>query len=246
MTDTGHILPCAVDAPVNILVCDDNEREINELAALLHRLGYKPNLFKSAHAALNYIKTGGLACLCFLDIVMPEMNGIELARRLRAHCFTGPVVFLSASRDYGPEAFAVKAFHYLIKPPTLESVGDVLAQIKTSQENADTAGIRVQSKGGTRFIPFRSIVYAEIIDHTVHIRLTDGSTAEVRVSLAEIAPRLLCDKRFLQCNRSYIINQNSVSNIKGNEITMQTGAKIPISRGYSGVKDTIAKWMIGV
>ncbi|MCL2261580.1 MAG: LytTR family transcriptional regulator DNA-binding domain-containing protein, partial [Fibromonadales bacterium] len=55
--------------------------------------------------------------------------------------------------------------------------------------------------------------------------------------------RLLRDSRFAKCHRSYIVNLNEIAVVSNREIAMKNGAKIPISRGYSQVKDEMLKWM---
>ena len=68
---------------VNILICDDMPNEAEKLSDLLNGLGYKSVAFLSAVVALEHIRSGAAADMCILDIVMPEMNGIELALMLR-------------------------------------------------------------------------------------------------------------------------------------------------------------------
>ena len=230
---------------MNILICDDIKKESGKLAGILRDLGFEPAVFDNGAGVLDYINAGKAADVCFLDIVMPGMNGVELAGRLRRNGYNNEIVFLTTSNDYACQSYEVKAFGYLLKPPSAESVGRVLEEIKTIREKTDTNGMTVQLGGETVFILFRDIEYAEITGHKVSIHFSNGKSLEVRASFKNFAPLLIRDERFLQCHQSYIFNQNELSFIKGNEITLKSGARIPVSRSYSGVRDIIAKRMIG-
>ena len=221
---------------MNILVCDDVPNEAEKLSGLLKSLGYNPVTFSSSADVLEHFRAGNTADVCILDIVMPEMSGLELAKKLRESGFGGEIIFLSASGEYGPQTYEVKAFHYLLKPPALESLGSLLDEIKTRREKADTEGIKLKAAGKIRFILFREIEFAEVVRNYVSFCLMTGESMEIRATFAEIAPQLLCDSRFIQCHQSYIVNMDAIASILTREITMRDGAKIPVSKSYPDTK----------
>ncbi len=92
---------------MNILICDDMPKEANKLKRLLAAQGIATSVFHHGRDALRYIEDGGFADVCILDIIMPEMTGIELAGRLRRTGWDGPIVFLSTSKEFGPETYQV-------------------------------------------------------------------------------------------------------------------------------------------
>ena len=109
---------------MNILICDDQKNDADALASLLHESGFdiKTALFANGREALDHVRTGPPADVCFLDIIMPEMSGVELAKKLRSLGYGGEIVFLTSSNDFARESYQVKAFDYLIKPPSLWNV----------------------------------------------------------------------------------------------------------------------------
>jgi DNA-binding LytR/AlgR family response regulator len=221
------------------------KNETDKLAGILEGMGIKPAVFNNGYDVPEYVQSGAAVDLCFLDIVMPGISGVELAEELRKDGYTGEIVFLTTVNDFAHQAFRVKAFDYLLKPPTPESVGGIIDALKTSRENTDAASIAVQTPGKSTSVFLREISYVEVIDHYVHFRLTNGADVTVRSAFEEIAARLLTDKRFIRCHRSYIVNMSYVKTVTSRDIVMRGGTEILISRSYSGVKDTIAKWMIG-
>ena len=228
---------------MNILICDDIKEEASALAALLSSLNVENVVFTDTSHAFDYICSGAKIDACFLDIVMPEINGIELAEKLRQNNFDGKIVFLTASNDFAHESYKVKAFDYLIKPPTLENITGVLKSLEEASKDNDTDGLAVKTQGSARVILFRDISHVEVIDHVVYIKLSDRSIIKESTTFGEMAERLLQDSRFARCHRSYIVNLNEIAVVSNREIVMKNSAKIPISRGYSQVKDEMLKWM---
>lgn len=225
---------------MNILICDDIAAETKKLMELLDGSGADISAvaFQNSHDALDYFRSGVSVDCCFLDIVMPEMDGIELARELREAGFKGEIIFLSTSHEYGPETYTVDAFSYLLKPPTRESVGEVLRKLENarSRKDDDRDGITVNTKSFVRFILFRDISYAEVIKHKVYFRLVDGDEVDMYATFSEIAPQLLRNTRFVQCHNSFIVNMDAISAIDGKEIIMRNKARVPVSKSFSDIK----------
>lgn len=232
---------------MNILICDDMQNDITELTDLLLNSDFIVDtaIFDNGHDVLEYIHTGAVVDVCFLDIVMPEMNGISLAEQLRKNNFTGKIVFLTTSNEYACESYRVKAFDYLIKPPTPESVNNILKDLDEARKDSDTDGIIIKTSGVARHITFRDISHVEVIDHYVYFRLINGEDIEVFTKLSEVAPELLSDSRFIQCHRSFIVNMYDIATIADKELTTRTGKRISISRSYPNTKSQYFKWKFG-
>ncbi|QIB68793.1 response regulator transcription factor [Aminipila butyrica] len=229
---------------MNILICDNMPEEAAELNALLQDSGFQvhTNQFHHAPDVLDFIRTGTLVDLCFLDIVMPEMNGIKLAEALRQSGYAGEIVFLSTSKEYGPESYTVGAFSYLLKPPTSESVRDVLFKLEQSHICTDQAELWVDISGRKKGIQYRNISYVEVIRHVVYFRMTDGGEVGVNATFSEIAAELLLDPRFIQCHRSFVVNMQDIDEISEREIVTRSGTRIAISRTYRNTRNKFYKW----
>ena len=98
---------------MNILICDDMPDETLKLSYAIKKAGFGDNLtiFEKAQDVLEYIKNNEISGpssakidVCFLDIIMPDTDGIELARKMRALGFRSKIVFLTTSREYGVES----------------------------------------------------------------------------------------------------------------------------------------------
>ncbi|MDR2583495.1 MAG: LytTR family DNA-binding domain-containing protein [Fibromonadaceae bacterium] len=231
---------------MNILICDDIKRDADKLAALIAESGFEAQtaVFTCSSQALDYFRSGADIDACFLDIIMPKMNGIELAEKLRENNYANALVFLTTSNDFASQSYKVQAFDYLLKPLTGEKVNNIMSKLKKSQENADKAGLSViTTQGVAMFIQFRDISHAEVIKHNVYIKLLDKSIIKIYSTFNKITEQLLADSRFEKCYRSYIVNIGEIKALANNELIMKNGSKIPISRGYSQVKEKMLKWM---
>lgn len=232
---------------MNILICDDLQSDSGRLSRLIRDSWLDLNIvvFQNGYDALDYFYTGAVVDVCFLDIIMPEMSGVELAGQLRQGGYTGDIVFLTTSNEYAAESYDVNAFSYLLKPPSPEGVRGVLQKLEDAKKKGDTEGILVRVSKVSRNVLFRDISHVEVIKHYVYFRLTDGEEIELYATFGEIAEQLLRDNRFVQCHRSYIVNMSEISSIDDKEITVRGGKKLPVSKSYSNVKKKFAKWMIG-
>jgi len=230
---------------MNILVCDDMKEDADRLAALIAQSGFEAQtaVFTCPSQALDYFHSGADIDACFLDIVMPKMSGIKLAEKLRENNYANNIVFITTSNDFASQSYQVQAFDYLLKPLTGEKVNNIMGKLKKSQENADKAGLSIETQGFARIVPFRDISHVEVINHTVYIKLLDKSLIKVYATFGKIEEQLLADSRFAKCHRSYIVNISKIMTMANNELIMKNGSKIPISRSYSQVKDKIVKWM---
>ena len=232
---------------MNILICDDKQVEIDKFTRLIgdSYVNVQTVSFNNGYDVLDYIHTGAVVDVCFLDIVMPEMNGIELAQQLREAGYAGDIVFFTTSNEYASESYGVNAFAYLLKPLVPDAVRSTLYKLDEKRKKNDTESLLVKVSKVARNILFREISHIEVIRNYVYFRLTDGEEIKFNATFGEIAPQFLADKRFVQCHRSYVVNMSDIKAIDDNTIIMRDGKKIPNSKSYPDVKKKFTKWVGG-
>lgn len=113
---------------MRILIADDEEDMANALAAILTRNRYAVDTVGNGRDALEYALSGDYDCLV-LDIMMPELDGLEVVRELRAAGNTAPVLLLTALGDTDSRiaGLNVGADDYLAKPFSTE---EFLARVR--------------------------------------------------------------------------------------------------------------------
>ena len=124
----------AKDNSSKLLIVDDVTKNIQLVANYLKQVGYEINYALSGKAALNHVRKSSFD-LILLDIMMPEMDGFEVCKRLKANDETRdiPVIFLTAKTDIESitEAFEVGGIDYITKP---FNKAELLARVKTHLE----------------------------------------------------------------------------------------------------------------
>jgi FixJ family two-component response regulator len=116
-----------------VCVVDDDESMREALESLLKSVGFRAAIFASAKEFLNAIENDVPDCL-ILDVLMPEMNGLELQKKLNEESIRIPIVFISAHGEAGEkeQAISAGAIDFLYKPFSEDSLlGAVGAAIKS-------------------------------------------------------------------------------------------------------------------
>ena len=170
----------------------------------------------------------------FLDIQMGQMNGIEVAKRLRESGYQGIIVFLTAFREYVFRGYEVRALNYLLKPV---------------KENTLFSVFWMKSRRSYLIIPtytgnkqeIVSIPYADILTfssrlHYVDILTVDGKCYEQMSTLNKIIVHL--PSEFIRTHRSYIVNMAHIYRITSGTIELSNHLTTQIARSYS--KDVIS------
>ena len=200
--------------------------------------------------------------VCFLDVHMPGLSGVEAARAIgrRAH-----VVFVTAYDQYAVQAFAHGALDYLVKPVEPERLADTVARLqerlRTPQPTADTEAllerlaahlrrnaapeplrwIRASVGSTLRMIPVEEIDFLRADEKYTRIAwrgdLGKAGEALIRTPLKELVAQLDA-AQFAQVHRSVVVNLRCVSHVtRGENETASVHLKgrkevLPVSRSY--------------
>lgn len=228
---------------IRMALCDDEPMQRAAVGALLQTyaaerpaLAVKLAVFASGGELLAAVEEAGGFDLYVLDIVMPELSGIEVGIRLRQLGSDAPIIYLTISPEYAVDSYAARAFHYLIKPVEPERLYQVLDEAVAVQEKQRSACITVRTRDGLQLVRMDEIVYAELTGRAVRYHLfnkppLDGMTLRIPFQ-KEIAP-LLADSRFFLCGASFVANFFYVTAVEKSFLRLDGGTKIPLARGLS-------------
>ena len=198
--------------------------------------------FDSAEDFLPAFRKGGYD-LVFLDICMDEMNGIELAKELRAADTQLMIVFQTTAREYAFDAFPVHPFDYLIKPCRQDEVDTVMAEAERVLRAGDPE-ITVMAKSELQ-VPVRTISAAVASGRGVEIQLTNSQSLKTGETFRSISEKLGTFPSFLLINRGVIINMDHVLAPEGDCIRMKDGALHPVKvNGRGAVMKEFNQYMI--
>ncbi len=222
-------------------LCDDDAEFQPEfkksLAALLDgkavRCKYELTCFDSASGLMEAIDRGDKYDLIFLDVMLGDGNGVDLARKLREKHYGGDIVFISACRDFAFDSFDVRPLHYLQKAPGYDRLE---AAIDRFLEKNGGSTLYLTTPKGTVALDLDSIAYFEVYGHELIMHRADGSKTRHRGTLKNME-EMLPPMTFARTQRSYLVNLSYVKEINRREVSLTTGGSVPIGRGmYDGVK----------
>lgn len=194
--------------------------------------------FEDAIYAMSYLNENSTD-LIFLDIHLPEMEGLEFLRTL-----TKPpsVIITSAYHQYALEGFELNVADYLLKPfefsRFLTAVNKVANQLNAKQEKVEMAKdyilVTIQLKKLKIF--HSEILYIESQKEYIKIVTLSGNHI-ARMSTHEIES-LLPEHLFRKVHRSYIVSLQKIRSFTA-EIVEIAGIEIPVSRSYRDVLDLL-------
>ncbi|MHB9144203.1 MAG: LytR/AlgR family response regulator transcription factor [Symbiobacteriia bacterium] len=160
----------------------------------------------------------------FLDVEMPGLNGIELAKELREKKPTPRVVFVTAHEHYAVPAFALRATDYLLKPFDEERLGETVQRLLELQGEGPLAAVApaeparpplswVLAERDERNIPvpLADIIYIFSEGDAVYVQ-TFPERLLTRYTLQELTDRLPGDL-FFRCHRSFLVNVHQIKEI---------------------------------
>jgi DNA-binding LytR/AlgR family response regulator len=165
--------------------------------------------------------------IAFLDIRMPGLSGIEVARKAAGRC---QVVFVTAHDQYAVDAFESEALDYLLKPVTDERLEKTVKRLKERIASSSPAPdlsqvldkvsralqkspehlqwIKAQHKGGVRLIPVAEVYYFKATDKYTAVRTRDGEFL-IRKTIKELTDELDPDQ-FWRVHRAAIVNVKAI------------------------------------
>ena len=220
---------------MRIAVIDDRPADRDYIAVLVSRWAKDRDQiavsvpFPSAEAFLFAYSEDKDFDILLLDIEMGAINGVELAKTVRAENDAVQMVFITGFPDFIAEGYEVSALHYLMKPVDRDKLFSVLDRAAANLEKAERR-LRVTFERRTDYVPFSKILYLEAQKQYVRI-VTEGEEYRMKASLAETAAQL--DEFFFPCQRSFIVNLRHVARILPDRVVLKNGAEVPISRGMA-------------
>lgn len=245
------------------LIADDEEAPREQLRAALARLWPELNIVAaSTNGAEAWDDCLALEpAIAFLDIRMPGLTGLEVARRLAALATPPLVVFVTAFDDHALAAFEAGAVDYVLKPVDDERLGQTLTRLRArlTQPAADATALQhllaslpqlaqarpaprpIQASVGreVQLIHPDEIVYFEADQRYTRV-VHQGGDALIRTPLRELLTQL-DPEQFWQIHRSVLVNSRCVARaIRVDEGTMVVtlrgrDEKLPVSRQFQAL-----------
>ncbi len=163
----------------------------------------------------------------FLDIEMPDINGLELAKQIRETDNSVMIIFVTNSAKYAASGYEVDAVDYILKPVDTNSFMLKMKRILPRIERRKDADILLKTDNGLERLQISHIKYIEVFGHYVIYHTYFGDYSIYGTLSAET--KRLPDEQFVKCSRNCIVNLRYVESVK-NGYCIVADEKLAISR----------------
>ena len=218
---------------INCIIVDDEPTARDILQILLEKLGGVQIIAscKNAKEANEVIHTNTVD-LIFLDIHMPDMSGITLAKIIPKSC---KIIFTTAFREYAVEGFDLQAVDYLLKPIALERLSQAILKYRSEStliplEKVNSKNyITIRSERKMIKLNWSDLIFIESLGDYLKIHTT-SKTIITRETISGIESKLPTDD-FIRIHRSFIISISYIQSYNHNHVEIH-GKTLPISRSF--------------
>lgn len=216
----------------NIVILDDNYsdiinmKETFEQSKEISNFHYNIRTFTSANELENEILNYDIF---FIDIDMPDINGIEFAKKIRKMKTAAIIIFMTNREDLMHVSLSVQPF-YFIRKSNFDFDCNVLFPLLREKLNQSKKAIKLQVKGRIKQVMMEDIILAESYNHYVTIHLIKEKL-DLKSKLSFIIKELNSES-FVQIHKSYVINMIFIDYIKGNLVVLKNNMVFPIGRKY--------------
>ncbi len=233
------------------IAIDDEDHAIEVITDHIEEMPglYVYKTFTSPITALTEITAADQVDIIFMDIDMPGLNGIELAKNLRDK--TKYLVFTTAHPDYALQAFDVQSDQYLLKPISFAKFATGINRIlkkeseksspSLSAEDPNILFVKGDHKHAFANIVINEILYIKSLQNYVQI-VTQKDEITTYLTLKEVE-KALEKHPFIRVNKSYIIAKSSIKRVDGNIIKLTNDENIQLGEGY---KEPFLEYIQGI
>jgi two-component system LytT family response regulator len=224
---------------IRCIAIDDEPLAVKKIAGYILKVPFLELVAecRSAAEAMSIMDKNDIQLL-FIDINMPDINGMEFVKSLTNKPY---VVFTTAYSEYAVEGFQVDAIDYLLKPITFSNFLKAANKVKnfmelisnSKKESVKTSANHLFVKSDFKLIriELNDIKYIESQHEYIKIHLINSNPVMTQLSLKSMEEQLPSD-RFMRIHRSYIVNLARVSMIERNRIVFDGKIYIPVSEQY--------------
>ena len=219
---------------IHVALCDDDPHFLKQLRQATAQWSTERQIifsaieFSSAKHLLDSVKETSYDVF-FLDIEMPEVDGMQLAKLIRETLPDSIIIFLTSHDEFAPDGYRVQALRYLSKQTWKKFLSEALDAATAQVEKQGTGSLTVSHYGNIQRIPHRDILYIRHISRYCEIAIKAGETIQDDRGIKKLF-EIIGDGRFIFIDRGAFINLDYLQKIENGQAVMTNGHSLPISR----------------
>ena len=217
---------------MKIAICDDEEK-VREI--LLRKVGaaFPEDTIDTFSSGEELLKASEVPDILLLDIKMPGISGMEVAKRFRERADKTVIIFITGEEQYVFDSFDVQAFHYLVKPFSDQKLEEVLNKAKElitkEKRQPEKKYVMVNSGGSHIRICLSDVIYAEVFNSKVIVHTTD-SDIQYYGRLTELEK--LAGEDFFRTHRAYLVHLKFVKKYDATNVYLKKGQALVSKQNY--------------
>ena len=215
-----------------IAICDDEQNQIEYITSIVASWsaheghGCEIRTFASAEAFLFEYEDDKAYDILLLDVEMKNMNGIELAKRIRKDNNRAEIIFITSHFEFVGEGYEVDALHYLIKPISVEKLTQVLTKA-AEKLSVEPPSVVISCEGETVKLYESDILYVESFLHYIVIHTKDNEY-KIKENISVFENKV--SDVFYRIHRSYLVSLKYITRISRTSVNIGN-TELPLSRG---------------
>lgn len=216
---------------ISVVIVEDEVADRDALAACLERYGKETGeefnivYFPDAVSLLdNY---GAVYDIIFMDIVLPKLNGMAAAKKLREIDKNVTLIFVTNMVNFAVRGYEVNALDFIVKPIVYDSFLMKMDKAVEAVRSKTGAHAVIHTEGSLKIVYAADIRYIEVMRNSV-VYHTTGGDYKMRGSMKD-AESIFSGDDFVRCNVCYLVNLRFVREVNGDEVNVG-GDVLHISR----------------
>lgn len=219
---------------IRIAIVDDEQEMLGKVRVITTAYMESKNL---VYEVVTYTKSGLLLFdlednklfdIFLLDIEMPKVTGLDLARSIREYSNNAIIIFITSYIQYAIDSFELSIFRYIPKWLLEKKLPRSLEEAVSLINIGDNKMYTISTSNRFEKILYKDILYIYKESKNSVIRNTNGES-RTRKSLKQVFEELAASE-FIFIDRGYIVNIVNIMKVENDDIILKNGEKIPMSR----------------
>lgn len=217
---------------LHIAIVEDNQQDADSLISYLKKYSRENNVEIDAKHFKNGIlflqQYQGEFNVIFMDIDMPVINGMNTARSLREIDPHVILIFVTALARFALNGYDVDAFDFIVKPVQYNLFTTKMKRVEKKLQTENRKKLLIRSNEKTFSLYIDEIIYVEIFNHILTFH-NENMSITTRGTIKDLL-ETLDNSTFTLCNKSCVVNLRHIQMIDGDEVILDNGDKLQISR----------------
>lgn len=216
-----------------IVIVEDTPAAADTLRLMLSRYSEENSIdfaVETFESAAFFVEARPAVDLVFMDIDMPEMNGMEAAELLRDYDSEVQLIFVTNLAQYALHGYAVDALDFMVKPVEYADFHLRMDRAMRQLNKKERKSITLPTANGMRVVALRDLIYVDLLHHDLYYHVAELDEALRQRGTIRGAADELGDE-FVRISSGCLVNMHHVKLIRQNSVVLSNGEELYFSRG---------------